>query len=156
MRTNRNSIKGYKINYSTNTISMNYKFAKSAQDFGSAEYKLLKALREDFPMMTTVVETGRKIDTTKLTKRLTYANILEHISAYSNSDELIANFERAKELSKPLASPYKYVRDWFDAQFPEFRDVVKSIEKSYEGVKLVEMPDIANYKLKEDDNNYLA
>ena len=149
MKTYRHSLKGYKINYSTNTITMNYKFAKSAQDFGSPEYSLLKALREDFPMMQTVVEAGRKIDTTRLTKRLTYINIEEHISAYANCDKLLENFETAKRLSKPLASPYKYVCDWFYAQFPDYRDATQSLANSLKGVDLVELPKVENYERKE-------
>ena len=149
MKTIRHSQKGYKINYATNTISMNYKFAKSAQDFGSPEYALLKALKADFPTMSTVVEAGRKIDTTRLTKRLTYVNIEEHIKAYCNSDDLLENFELAKQLSKPLASPYKYVCDWFYAQFPDYRDSVKSLYNTSKNIALVGMPDINKYERKE-------
>lgn len=156
MRTQRYSLKGYSINYSTNTITMNYKFAKLAQDFGSPEYTLLKQIKADFPQMTTVVEAGRKIDTTKLLKRVTYVNMREHMSAYSNADELIANFERAIELSKPLASPYKYVCDWFNAQFPKFRNTLDSMKNSIEGVSLVGMPDLSNYELKENTRSYQA
>ena len=152
MKTTRNSLKGYKINYSTNTISMNYKFAKAAQDFGSPEYELLKAIKSDFPMMSTIIEAGRKITTTNIHKRLTYANMLEHMSAYRNSEELIERFETAKKLSKPLASPYKYVCDWFDAQFPNFRDVNSSIYDASIGIKLVDLPDVNKY----ESNNYLA
>ena len=64
MRTQRHSIKGYTINYSTNTIIMNYKFAKSAQDYGSAEYQLLTKIKADFPTMKVSVIAGRKINTT--------------------------------------------------------------------------------------------
>ena len=149
MKTYRHSLKGYKINYSTNTISMNYKFAKSAQDFGSPEYMLLKSLREDFPMMTTVVEAGRVIDKKRLKKRLTYTRIVKHISVYANADELLANFEIAKQLSQPLASPYKYVCDWFYNQFPDYDDSTKSLSNSLNGVKLVELPNTENYDKKD-------
>ena len=148
MRTERHSIKGYKINYSTNTISLNYKFAKSAQDFGSPEYSLLKQLREELPVMTIVVEAGRKINTTNLKKRLTYDNIEKHINAYSNSTELLENFYRAIELSKPLASPYKYVCDWFYSQFPEYDNPIKSIFNSQTSIELVALPDDSKYTKK--------
>jgi len=153
MKTIRHSLKGYKINYSTNTIIMNYKFAKSAQDFGSPEYNLFKSLKADFPMMIAVVEAGRKIDTTRLTKRLTYVNIEEHIKAYANANELLENFELAKQLSQPLASPYKYVCDWFYSQFPEYRDSTQSIQSALNGVKVVGLPDITKYETKE---SYIA
>ena len=149
MKNIRYSQKGYKIDYSTNTLIMNYKFAKSAQDFGSPEYVLLKSLKTDFPMMKTITKAGRKIDTTRLTKRLTYVNIEEHIKAYCNSEDLLENFELAKQLSKPLASPYKYVRDWFYTQFPDYGDSVKSLYNTAKNIALVGMPDINNYERKE-------
>lgn len=149
MRTQRHSIKGYTINYSTNTIIMNYKFAKSAQDYGSAEYQLLTKIKADFPTMKVSVIAGRKIDTTNIKKRLTYKNIAECISAYANADELLENFEQVKLLSKPLASPYKYVCDWFYSQFPEYQDSNKSLLNTKLLVKLVDLPDESKYKRKE-------
>ena len=148
MRTQRHSIKGYTINYSTNTIIMNYKFAKSAQDYGSAEYKLLMKIKADFPEMSVSVIAGRKIDTTNIKKRLTYKNIAECISAYANADELLENFEQVKLLSKPLASPYKYVCDWFYSQFPEYNDPIKSILNSQNNIELVALPDDSKYTKK--------
>ena len=149
MKTTRQTIKGYKINYATNTISLNYKFAKLAQDIGSAECKRLIEIKEAFPSMTIVVEAGRKIDTTKQKKRLTYSNIAKHISAYSNADELLENFNLAIETSKPLASPYKYVCDWFYAQFPEYRKPMETVKNARTGIKLVPLPDESLYTHKE-------
>lgn len=153
MRNVRHSLTGYKINYSNNTIIMNFKFAKSAQDFGSPEYNLLKALKADFPMMKTIVEAGRKITTTRPTKRLTYANIEQHIDAYMNSDELLEQFELVKQLSKPLASPYKYVCDWFYSQFPNYDDVSKSLKSCDQIQELVDIPNVSDYQTKD---SYMA
>ena len=149
MKTTRQTIKGYKINYATNVITLNYKFSKSAQDFGSPECKLLGKIKKAFPSMTIVVEAGRKIDTTKQKKRLTYDNIAKHIGAYSNADELLENFNLAIETSKPLASPYKYVCDWFYAQFPEYRKPMETVKNARTGIKLVPLPDESLYTHKE-------
>ena len=149
MKTTRQTIKGYKINYATNTVSLNYKFAKLAQDIGSPECKLLGQIKEAFPSMKVVVEAGRKIDTTKQKKRLTYDNIAKHIGAYSNADELLENFNLAIETSKPLASPYKYVCDWFYAQFPEYRKPMETIKNAKTGIELVPLPDESLYTHKE-------
>ncbi len=149
MRTQRNTMKGYKIDFATNTITMNYSFAKKAQDYGSPEYELMRKIKADFPMMTLVVEAGRKVTTTNSRKRLTYVNMKAHMDAYMNSDELIERFELAKKLSKPLASPYKYVCDWFRTQFPDYKDVVDSITNAQQNVALVDLPDTRNYKRKD-------
>ena len=150
MRTNRNSLKGYKIDYATNTIKMNYSFAKKAQDYGSPEYVLLQNIKADFPMMTIVVESGRKVDKAMYNKRLSYKNIEEHIKGYTNADELLESFELAKRLSKPLASPYKYVCDWFRSQFPDYKNVMLSVKNCGVYVEPVEMPNLNNYKFKDD------
>ena len=113
--------KGYKINFATNTLVMNYKFYAASQEYGTDENKLVKAILADFPALTVVVKAGRDVKTTNKNKRLTYANMEKHISAYENSAELLDVFETVKALSKTAASPYKYVTDWFVAQFPDYK-----------------------------------
>ena len=70
---------GYKILFDTNTIIMNYKFAAAAAEYGSAENKLMKSIREDFPGMAEVVVSGRVQTTAKANHRLTYENMEKHI-----------------------------------------------------------------------------
>ena len=147
-RTQRHSVKGYKIDFTNNTIIMNYSFAQAAQDFGSAEYNIIKAIREDYPTMQTVVKAGRKVTTTNKNKRFTYANMEKHIRCYENSDELLNQFHLAQALSQPLASPYKYVCDWFMAQFPNYRNVEVTIQQANSTLKVVALPNTANYEEK--------
>ena len=146
----KDTVKGYKIDFTTNTIIMNYKFAAAATtDFGSPEYIRLQAIKADFPNMTTVVEAGRKITTTRPTKRLTYANMLTHIKTYRNSDDLIERFEIVKMQSQKLASPYKFVCDWFNIQFPNYKDVAVSLEETGMVMPLAATPDLSKYAQKE-------
>ena len=44
------------------------------------------------------------------------------MSVFQNADKLLAQFEVVKECSKQQPSPYKFVRDWFEAQFPKYRE----------------------------------
>lgn len=153
MEMNLNTIKGYNINYSTNTISMNFKFAKSAQTFGSPEYTLLKSLKEDFPNMKFIKQSGRKTKNKSDKKRLTYKNIKKHISAYKNSEVLLFNFNECIRLSQPLKSPYKYVCDWFYAQFPDYDNSIKSLYNTKAEIPLVEIPDQSKYELRKKKEN---
>ena len=98
--------KGYKILFDTNTIIMNYKFAAAAAIYGTAENKLMKDIRTDFPGMDEVVVSGRVQTTAKANHRLTYENMEKHIRVYENADELLAVFETVKAASVALASPY--------------------------------------------------
>ena len=109
---------GYKILFNENTVIMNYKFAAAAAKYGTPENKLMKNIREDFPGMAEVVVSGREQTSAKKNTRLTYENMETHIKVYENADELMEVFESVKALSQTCASPYKYVRDWFEAQFP--------------------------------------
>ena len=40
-----------------------------------------------------------------------------YIDCYENRDELRTSFAIVRQKSKLVASPYKYVRDWFEAQY---------------------------------------
>ena len=148
MRKQRaDELKGYKIDFVKNTLTLNYKFANAAfNDYGSPEYERMKDILADFPQLKVVVEAGRKVTTTRETKRLTYKNMETYMEQFDNSDELLTMFSKVKRMSKALASPYKYVCDWFEAQFPDFRDC-PDLEK--EEVDVVEAPDTENYQLKE-------
>ena len=112
---------GYKILFNENTVIMNYKFAAAAAKYGTPENKLMKNIREDFPGMAEVVVSGREQTSAKANARLTYENMETHIKVYENADELMEVFESVKALSQTCASPYKYVRDWFEAQFPNYK-----------------------------------
>ena len=139
--------KGYKILFDTNTVIMNYKFAAAAATYGTAENKLMKDIRADFPGMTEVVVSGRVQTTAKANHRLTYENMEKHIRVYENAEELLDVFETVKAASVALASPYKYVADWFKAQFPNYKMSVV-----FKNGKLtaapVKKPDITMYKQK--------
>ena len=139
--------KGYKINFANNTLVMNYKFHAASQEYGTDENKLVKAILADFPTLTVVVKAGRDVKTTNKNKRLTYANMEKHISAYENSAELLDVFETVKALSKTAASPYKYVTDWFVVQFPDYKKAPVFKEEKL-SVPPVKVPDLKEYKIK--------
>ena len=150
MKTTRNdTIRGYSIDFANKTITLNFKFQKAAQDYGSPEYKRLKALIADFPGFTVVVSAGKKITSTRPTKRLTYDNMEKYIKTYDNAEELLAQFKRVKKASSPLASPYKYVREWFVAQFPDYNVVqIDNPTAKKEAVAIVEPENPDNYPHK--------
>ena len=138
---------GYKILFNENTVIMNYKFAAAAAKYGTPENKLMKNIREDFPGMAEVVISGREQTSAKKNTRLTYENMETHIKVYENADELMEVFESVKALSQTCASPYKYVRDWFEAQFPNYKKapVFKDGKLT---VAPVEAPKVIEYKKK--------
>ncbi len=140
-------LSGYKINFVTNTLTMNYKFYAASQEYGTEENKLVKEILNDFPSLSVVVKAGREVKTPNKNKRLTYANMKKHIAAYENATELLDVFDTVEALSKAAASPYKFVSDWFVAQFPDYNKA-----PAFKDGKLiaapVKIPNIKDYKIK--------
>jgi hypothetical protein len=70
-----------------------------------------------------------------------------HIKVYENADELMDVFESVKALSKTCASPYKYVRNWFEAQFPNYKKT-PVFQDGKLTIVPVEAPKVIEYKQK--------
>lgn len=123
MKTVRaDAVRGYRLDFGSDTLYLNYTFAEKAEkDFLSAEAKRLRQIKKAFPTIQVVVEAGRKIITTRPTKRLTYKNMEIYIDTLDNAEEMLTLFDKIKRKSKVELSPYKYVRDWFEAQFPGYK-----------------------------------
>ena len=132
----KDSVTGYKLDFATNTLTINYKFNKALSDFGSPEYNRYKAILADFPNLTVVVKAGREITTTRRTKRLTYENMEKFIEVQEDSETLLEVFETVKAASQASKSPYKYVCDWFKEQFPDYQKKVV-----FKDGKLTVLPD---------------
>ena len=138
---------GYKILFDTNTVIMNYKFAAAAAKYGTKENRIIRNIRHDFPGMTEIVVAGRVQTTAKANHRLTYENMEKHIRVYDNADELLEVFKTVKAASATVASPYKYVADWFKAQFPDYRTAPMLKDGSLSVVP-VPAPETKEYKQK--------
>ena len=119
---------GYKILFDCNSVIMNYKFAAAAAKYGSKENALLKNIRKDFPGMVEVVVSGREQTTPRPTHPLTYENMEQYIKATGSATALLDEFATVKAQSKASVSPYKYVCDWFTAQFPNYKTAKKAEE----------------------------
>ncbi len=135
-------MKNYRIDFTHNTIIMDYTFAKAAQTIGSSAYEELKRILADFPTMTTRVASHREQKTSHHNKNLTYTHMTRYMMSFENYDELLSEFEIIKEQSCGAKNPYSYVRTWFITTFPDYRQPVcrvtpkssfRSIEREMEG-----------------------
>ena len=112
----------YKVDFVNNTLTMTKAFEDAASNPTSQEYKLLQQIRADFPGLTNIDKARRAPKKARPTKNLTYKHMEQYMSVFQNADKLLAQFEVVKECSKQQPSPYKFVRDWFEAQFPKYRE----------------------------------
>lgn len=100
------------------TAQVTKAFEKQARIFGTDEYKLWKAYREDFPGAKMVTKSIKKNANKKTYKNLTYAN-MELFITETNS-ELLVELKKQIKLSKVQSNPYRAVLAWFLSQFPQY------------------------------------
>ena len=113
----------YKIDFVNNTLTMSKAFEEALNNPNSEEYKLFLQLRADFPGLTIIRKTRRAPKKARPTKNLTYKHMEQYMSVFQNADELLAQFKVVRECSKQQSSPYKFVRDWFEDQFPKYKEL---------------------------------
>ena len=112
---------GYKINFAANTITITADFEAKANDPNTEQYRLLKQIQADYPIMKISRKTHRSPKTCNPAKGLTYANMKRYIMVYENAAELLERFEDIKERAAVQANSYHYVKSWFVAQFPNYK-----------------------------------
>ena len=108
---------GYNFDALNNTLTISASFAKKASKVGPPEYNTILKLRHDFPNLTIQQEEKKEGK-----KNLTYAKMEDFMNMHRNSKELRETFERVKKLSRIQPMPYKYVKTWFDSNFPYYSD----------------------------------
>ncbi len=110
---------GYKLDITTNpaTLTINKTFEKQASVFNSQAYQIIKQIRADYPDVKIVRAEGNK----KASRRsITFAQMGQYISIFDENGMLQEQFEKVRAMSKIQASPYKYVKTWFENQFPNY------------------------------------
>ena len=119
----------YKLNHITKTITLTKKFAKSAGIINSPEYILFKKLRTDYPDYTIQEREIAKKENKKSYANLTYEFMKEYILiTEGEGSENIRNLETVITISKGQAGRYAYVKTWFLKQFPNYNDVLATME----------------------------
>ena len=115
----------YSFDVLTNTVTISKDFASKASQLNTYEYKTLLQLRNDNPSMKIVIREGNKA---KNGNGITFAQMEGFIRQCRDCESRLDTYERVKALSKVQRSPYKYVKDWFLANYanyseqPEFDD----------------------------------
>ncbi len=101
-------------------------FQRQARIFGTDEYKMWKAYREDFPGAKMETKTIKRNANKRTYRNLTYVNMGRYISV--NAPQLLEEFEKQKDSAKAQENPYRAVLAWFLEQFPNYDDYKKFFE----------------------------
>lgn len=116
-------MKNYKIDFVANTLTITKAFEDAASIPGTEEYELFQKIRADFPGIQIVRKTRRPSKSAPKYKNLTYANMEKYMSVFQNATELLAQFEIVKAQSYGQTNRYNFVKDWFVAQFPKYKEL---------------------------------
>ena len=99
-------------------VQVTKEFAKNARIFGTAEYKLWKAIKADCPAAEMVMKSIKKNPNKKNdTKNMTYERMAIYIREQDNAATLMVEFKKQMAISKVQTNPYRSVLAWFIQKF---------------------------------------
>ena len=108
---------GHYFDALNNTLTISAFFAKKASKVVSLEYNIILKLRKDFPTLTIQQEAKKEGK-----KSITCVQMEAFIAMHRNKDELKAEMDKVRKLSRIQPMPYKYVKTWFENRFPYYTD----------------------------------
>ena len=96
-------------------------FAKNARIFGTAEYKLWRAIKADCEAAEMVTKTIKKNPNKNIdTKNMTYERMAIYIREQDDAATLMDEFKKQIALSKVQTNPYRSVLAWFKQTFQNY------------------------------------
>ena len=99
-------------------VQVTKEFAKNARIFGTAEYKLWKAIKADCPAAEMVMKSIKKNPNKKNdTKNMTYERMAIYIREQDEAAILMVEFKKQIAISKVQTNPYRSVLAWFIQKF---------------------------------------
>lgn len=143
-------MKNYKIDFVSNTLTITKAFEDAASIPGTEEYKLFQKIRADFPGIQIIRKTRRPSKSAPKYKNLTYANMEKYMKVFQNAAELLAQFEIVKAQSQAQTNHYNFVKDWFVAQFPSYRELPTFGEMAPKVIDLADFQKQQEEKLKKE------
>ena len=107
-------MKGYKINYASNVITVTKKFVEDAGVINSAAFNEMKELRT-MGMLIQIKEAKAH-----RTPKITYRQMIRYIECVENSAHYMARFEAVRAEAQTKRNTYHRVLQWFIQTFPNF------------------------------------
>lgn len=116
MKKNNN---GYTYDAINNALTITADFAKKASVINSPEYRIIRQFR----MENMGISIQKKsINAERSHTGIKYSDMERYMGLCRNADKYIKTYQTIRTLSKGQPSPYKYVRNWFDKQFPHYSE----------------------------------
>ena len=111
----------YKIDFSSNTIILNKKFAKEAsRDINSEAYRTIRTLRADYLDFKFVEKTIEKKKGKKTYANLTFEAMREHIILIDGEGSTtLTKYEYLMDFYKTHAGRYAKIKAWYLEQYKD-------------------------------------
>lgn len=152
----------YKMDFTTMTLTVTKAFEEKAQKPFTAENKVLVKFQKDFPNLTIVRKThrtpakyhtkGGDVFSCNQFKKLSYKNMEVFMYALpegESKDKVIEAYNYLRYSAGLVqTSTYKAVREWFVAQFPEYRK--DPLFYLYNEVMLIDLKPILDQQAKKE------
>ena len=117
-------MKGYKVDFAKEIVTVTKKFMDDAGVIGSAAFKEMMTLRKlGFAIVEREVK-ARKVNT------ITYAQMIQYMSLVENSNKYMATFNAMRAEAGSKNDRYNRVLKWFRATFPDFYAMPEFNEKN--------------------------
>lgn len=122
-----------KADFATSTIVLTKAEAKAAAIYNSKMYNELLNYKKDYPDYSVVVREIKRTSKRKgANKGFTYDKMEAYINRHG-SDLQKQQFAEMREAAKDLAGgscvAYRFVKDWFDINFPEASDFAAAVAR---------------------------
>ena len=115
---NKSACARYNFDLFSTTLTISKEFEKRAAIPGSIEQLTFCQLMASYGDALVV----ERYETHQTKKGLTFKQMEVYISKCRNADKRMKEFVTVKELSKGQTSPYKYVKTWFMANYPNYSE----------------------------------
>ncbi|MBQ4074544.1 MAG: hypothetical protein IJD39_05005 [Clostridia bacterium] len=115
---NKSACARYNFDLFSTTLTISKEFEKRAAIPGSIEQLTFCQLMATYGDALVV----ERYETHQTKKGLTFKQMEVYISKCRNADKRMTEFVTVKELSKGQTSPYKYVKTWFMANYPNYSE----------------------------------
>lgn len=124
---NKSACARYNFDLFSTTLTISKEFEKRAAIPGSIEQLTFCQLMATYGDALIV----ERYETHQSKKGLNFKQMEVYISKCRNADKRMKEFVTVKELSKGQSSPYKYVKTWFMANYPNYSETPEFDEEGF-------------------------
>ena len=118
-----------RINHKNNQLVMDREFSIKSSLYGSQEYNMLQAARQDYPTYQVVRKTIKRNPQKEAFDGLTYEYMERYMERYDVPTDTRQKYEEMRFMAKCHSIRYPVIKKWFLETFPEVKDWGKMKEQ---------------------------